>query len=60
MSLDQRCNKCGDHLHEFGGLMIGPPYEDGKVVKWHLCRSCYQFIISRFYYYIDTANRKDQ
>lgn len=38
------CDKCGNELKEFGGILLSPPDKDNKVVKDHLCVKCYDTI----------------
>ena len=42
------CDKCKKELEEFGGILLSPPNESGKVKKLHLCNGCYESIESSF------------
>jgi len=44
------CDKCGNELIEFGGLLFSPPDTSGRTRKWHLCKTCYEEIIKEFKY----------
>ncbi|MFH0928799.1 MAG: hypothetical protein V1818_00395 [Candidatus Aenigmatarchaeota archaeon] len=44
MAIKPICDKCGDELKEFGGILLSPP-DDDMVKKWHLCKSCCESII---------------
>lgn len=41
MSISPECDCCHKKLVEFGGILLGPPNEQGMVKKDHLCRWCY-------------------
>lgn len=41
-----KCDKCHEELTEFGGILLSPPNKENKVDKFHLCVSCYQFIVN--------------
>ncbi len=41
MSIAPHCDKCGNELQEFGAIILSPPDKDSKVIKFHLCKSCY-------------------
>ncbi len=36
------CNKCENELKEFGGILLSPPDNEGKIKKMHLCKECYE------------------
>ena len=44
MSINPICDKCHKELEEYGGILLSPPEEDGRVEKFHLCRHCYEKI----------------
>ncbi|MEK6758003.1 MAG: hypothetical protein AABX88_02640 [Nanoarchaeota archaeon] len=48
MTIKPICNKCGNELNKFGGILLGPPDENNKVEKLHLCKDCYEEIVSSF------------
>ena len=39
--INPTCDKCKNELEEFGGIVLSPPDEKGKVFKFHLCKTCY-------------------
>ena len=47
MAIEPVCDKCKSRLDDFGGLLFSPPDDEGKVKKWHLCRKCYEAIVSK-------------
>lgn len=42
MAIQPKCDKCGEELTEFGGILLSPPNDQGDVKKFHLCSQCYQ------------------
>ena len=48
MAIKPVCDKCGQELAEYGGILLSPPDKHGKVYKYHLCVACYEKIISTF------------
>lgn len=48
MSINPHCDKCKEELVEFGGILLSPPDSDDKVLKTHICKSCYRAIIAEF------------
>lgn len=36
-----KCEMCSCELIDFGGLLLSPPDDSSRVVKDHLCKSCY-------------------
>lgn len=44
MPISPICDKCHKELEEYGGILLSPPEEDGRVEKFHLCRNCYEKI----------------
>jgi hypothetical protein len=44
MSIKPKCDKCGEELKEFGGILLSPPDIDRRVIKYHLCKNCYEEI----------------
>jgi len=48
MAIKPVCDKCGNELIEFGGLLFSPPDDFGNTRKWHLCKKCYEEIIENF------------
>ena len=42
MAITPICDKCGNKLNQFGGLIFSPPDNKGNVKKWHLCKKCYK------------------
>lgn len=48
MAIKPLCDKCKKELHEFGGILLSPPDEKGKVQKFHLCVECYEGIKKEF------------
>lgn len=37
------CSRCGQKLEEPGGLLFDPPDKEDTVVKYHLCRGCWDY-----------------
>ena len=35
------CDFCCKELAEPGALFFSPPYEDGKTMKFHICKPCW-------------------
>jgi len=48
MAIKPVCDKCGNELKEFGGILFSPPDDSGFVRKWHLCKACYEKIAKNF------------
>ena len=48
MAISPKCDKCGEELTEFGGILLSPPDGQGMVRKWHLCRGCYAGMVKEF------------
>jgi hypothetical protein len=51
MAIKPICEKCKRELTEFGAILLSPPERlknEEKVRKIHLCKECYQKIISSF------------
>jgi hypothetical protein len=46
MAIQPKCDKCGIEFSEFGAILLGPPDENDRVRKFHLCRACYAEIAS--------------
>jgi hypothetical protein len=44
MSISPACDKCKKELTKFGAILFGPPDDNGKTKKWHICKSCYEKI----------------
>jgi hypothetical protein len=42
MAINPLCDKCGNELTEFGGILLSPPNDQNQVTKYHLCIECYQ------------------
>jgi hypothetical protein len=42
MSIKPKCDKCNKELEEFGGILLSPPDNDRRVIKYHLCINCYK------------------
>lgn len=40
--ISPECVKCKEELDDFGAIMLGPPDLNGKVPKFHVCRSCHR------------------
>jgi hypothetical protein len=47
MAIQPTCDKCGNELTEFGGILLSPPSEQNQVTKYHLCIDCYQQLATR-------------
>ncbi|MEN9614027.1 MAG: hypothetical protein RLZZ347_334 [Candidatus Parcubacteria bacterium] len=47
MAITPKCDKCGDELKEFGGILLSPPKKD-MVRKFHLCVKCYEGVVRSF------------
>lgn len=48
MAISPKCDSCGLELQEYGAILFGPPDEENKVVKNHLCVSCYEEILKTY------------
>ncbi|MCX9013047.1 MAG: hypothetical protein OIN66_18255 [Candidatus Methanoperedens sp.] len=48
MAIRPVCDKCKKELGDFGAILFSPPDENNKVVKFHLCRACYEEIVNSF------------
>jgi hypothetical protein len=46
MSLVIHCDRCGNELNQFGGLLFSPPGSDGRPEKRHLCVDCYAVVFA--------------
>lgn len=44
MSIRPTCDRCGLELADFGGILLSPPDNQGRVQKYHLCQQCYRMI----------------
>jgi hypothetical protein len=47
MAIKPKCDKCGNELTFFGGIILSPPDLQNKVTKFHICRKCYEIILSQ-------------
>jgi hypothetical protein len=48
MAIRPVCDKCQAELKEFGGVLLSPPDSKNKVLKLHLCKTCYSKILESF------------
>jgi hypothetical protein len=48
MAIKPICDKCKKELQEFGAILFSPPDKESNVKKFHVCKECYQEIISEF------------
>ena len=48
MAIKPVCDKCKKELDRFGGILFSPPNDEGMVRKFHLCKKCYDEIVSSF------------
>jgi hypothetical protein len=48
MAIKPICDKCGNELTEFGGILLSPPNSSNNVKKLHICVTCYKQIIADF------------
>ena len=46
MAINTKCSACKRELGDFGAILLGPPDEDNKVEKFHLCGSCFDKIVA--------------
>jgi len=46
MSIEPRCAKWKKELKEYGAILLSPPKCDNTVEKFHLCRGCYDEVIT--------------
>jgi len=53
MAISPTCRHCERELSDFGGILLGPPEADGRVVKDHLCLACYRGLCE----YLDTSSK---
>jgi len=42
MSIKPNCDKCKKELTDYGGILLSPPDNNRKVIKYHLCSDCCQ------------------
>ena len=42
MAIKPNCDMCKAELSDFGAIILGPPNEENKVKKFHLCSDCYK------------------
>jgi hypothetical protein len=48
MAIKPICDKCHKELDDFGAIILSPPNEHSEVKKLHICKTCYEEIISTF------------
>ena len=48
MAIKPICDKCGNELSAFGGLLFSPPDSKNIVKKYHLCVECFDKLVSSF------------
>jgi len=48
MAITPVCDKFGEELIEFGGILFSPPNKKSEVKKWHLCKACYRKVPKDF------------
>lgn len=46
MAITPLCDKCHNELNDYGAILLSPPDSDSMVKKLHLCKNCYQQIIT--------------
>ncbi len=44
MTIKPICKRCGKELLDFGAILLSPPDDSDKVIKYHLCKECYIII----------------
>lgn len=44
MAIQPMCDACKTELSEFGAILLSPPSEDSKVMKYHICTGCYEHL----------------
>lgn len=49
MAIKPICSKCKKELNDFGAILFGPPNEENKVQKHHICKDCYNQIIKELH-----------
>lgn len=42
MAIKPKCDKCKKELDDFGAILLSPPDKENKVVKYHLCKKCFE------------------
>jgi len=42
------CDRCGKELEEFGALLFSPPDKYNGVIKYHLCKECFNALVDDF------------
>ena len=42
--INPKCNYCNDELNEFGAILLSPPDKLNSVLKFHICKNCYEKI----------------
>ncbi len=46
MAIKPICDKCKKELQEFGAILLSPPDKESKVIKFHICKICYEGMIA--------------
>lgn len=49
MAIKPICDRCKKELTDFGGILLSPPDDQRKVIKFHVCKDCYQELIQTFH-----------
>lgn len=45
MAISPTCDRCKKELTEFGAILLSPPDKDNKVIKFHICKACYELLL---------------
>ena len=48
MSIKPICDACKKELVEFGAILLSPPDQQRKVIKFHICKDCYQKLVKDY------------
>lgn len=45
MAITPHCDRCKKELRDFGAILLSPPDAASKVLKFHVCKPCYEEVI---------------
>ncbi len=44
MAIKPKCDHCIKELVDYGAILLSPPDQKNKVVKFHICKACYKIM----------------
>lgn len=47
MAIKPACDMCKKELTDYGAILLSPPDKKSKVIKYHICKTCYKHIIKK-------------